>query len=71
MSEFQALVADRAASSGLRNGLVPGSWRIYGHLNPILLSRREAWEGDSQVHDKIKTTAGERGFHEGEGSLRG
>lgn len=70
-SECQAPGASRATSSGLRNGLVPGSWRIYGHLNPVQMSRREAWERASQVHDKIRTTAGERGFHEGEGQPQG
>lgn len=60
-----------AASSGMTNTLVPGSWGIYGHLNPIQLSRREAWEGARQVQDKIRATAGGRGFHEGEGQPEG
>ena len=64
-SECQAPGASRAPSSGLRNGLVPGTWRIYGHLNPIQVSRREAWERASQVHDKIRATAGERGVLRG------
>ena len=71
MSEFQVPGPGRATFSGLRNNLVPGSWRIYGLLNSIQLNRREAWERASQVHDKIRATAGERGFHEREGQPEG
>lgn len=46
-SEFQAPGSGRAASSGLRSTLVPGSWRIYGPLSPIQgaggASRYTAW----------------------------
>lgn len=41
ISEFQAPGSGRAASSGLRNSLVPGSWRIYGHLSPNQLSKSQ------------------------------
>lgn len=39
MSAFQVPGSGRAASSGLRSTLVLGSWRIYGPLSPIQLSR--------------------------------
>lgn len=61
----------QGSSSRLRSSLGPLSWRIYGHLSPIQLSRGEAWAGASQVQAMLRATSGERGFHVGEGQPEG
>lgn len=65
MSEFQVSGSGRAASSGLRSTLVPGSWRIYGPLSPIQLSEEPAGTRPDSGYSWKK------GFQEGVGQPEG